>query len=273
MTFVGTLKKNVFLVGFMGVGKTTVARRMARDMGVACVDVDAFLERKHGKSAAELFGELGEDALRELEYEALVECANMGPSLISCGEGIVAFDKSRELLKRRGFAVMLESSEATSLGRIHNLSTRPLLAHDCDIEGRSTGSVAGFVAKVLARAGGYTPDSEDSVAKKIEADSLKRRKKHRHSKSGRPRSAAERSNASHKGQKAAGASRESAASSKRHVAHASAGGQGAAEKGDKKQNGSGASKHRRRRGSRGRGKTRASNNRQNGQRGATPPAN
>ena len=278
----------------MGVGKTTVARRMARDMGVACVDVDAFLERKHGKSAAELFGELGEDALRELEYEALVECANMGPSLISCGEGIVAYDKSRELLKRRGFAVMLESSEATSLGRIHNLSTRPLLAHDCDIEGlweqrkplyeevarakinvqgRSTGSVAGFVAKVLARAGVYTPDSEDSVAKKIEADSLKRRKKHRHSKSGRPRSAAERSNASHKGQKAADASRESAASSRKHVAHASASGQGAAEKADKKQNGSGASKRRRRRGSRGRGKTRASNNRQNGQRGATPPAN
>ena len=169
-----------------------------------------------------------------------------------------------------------------------------MLAHDCDIEGlweqrkplyeevarakinvqgRSTGSVAGFVAKVLARAGVYVPDSEDSVAKKIEADSLKRRKKHRHSKSGRPRSAAERSNASHKGQKAAGASRESAASSRRHVAHASVGGQGAAEKADKKQNGSGAPRHRRRRGSRGRGKTRASNNRQNGPRGATPPAN
>ena len=260
-------------------------------MGVACVDVDAFLERKHGRSAAELFGEFGEDALRELEYEALVECANMGPSLISCGEGIVAYDKSRELLKRRGFAVMLESSEATSLGRIHNLSTRPLLAHDCDIEGlweqrkplyeevarakidvqgRSTGSVAGFVAKVLARAGVYTPDSEDAVAKKIEADSLKRHKKHRHSKSGRPRSAAERSNASHKGQKAARASRENAASSKKHAAHALASGQGAAEK---KQNGSGAPKHRRRRGSRGRGKMRTSNNRQNGQRGATPPAN
>ncbi len=92
----------------------------------------------------------------------------MGHSLISCGEGIVAFDKSRELLKRRGFAVMLESSEATSLGRIHNLSTRPLLAHDCDIEGlweqrkplyeevarakinvqgRSTGSACGLCGK------------------------------------------------------------------------------------------------------------------------------
>ena len=83
MTFVGTLKKNVFLVGFMGVGKTTVARRMARDMGVACVDVDAFLERKHGRSAAELFGELGEDALRELEYEALVLSRVAKASLLS----------------------------------------------------------------------------------------------------------------------------------------------------------------------------------------------
>ena len=224
MTLVGVLKKNVFLVGFMGVGKTTVARRMARDMGVACVDVDAYLERKHGKSAAELFGDVGEQRLRELEYEALSECADMGPCVISCGEGIVAYPKSRALLKRRGFAVMLESSEATSLGRIHNLSTRPLLAHDCDIEGlwearkplyeevarakinvqgRSTGSVAGFIAKVLARAGVYEPEAEDAVAKKVEADSQRHRKKHRHGKSGRPRSAAERSNAQRKGQKSA----------------------------------------------------------------------
>lgn len=134
--FVGTLKKNVFLVGFMGVGKTTVARRMARDMGVACVDVDAFLERKHGKSAAELFGEFGEDVLRELEYEALVECANMGHSLISCGEGIVAFDKSRELLKQPRVCCDARIERGDFFGAsIHNLSTRPLLAHDCDIEG------------------------------------------------------------------------------------------------------------------------------------------
>ncbi len=200
MTCVGTLKKNVFLVGFMGVGKTTVARRMARDMGVPCVDVDAYLNRKHGKSAAELFGELGEGKLRELEYEALVECADMGPSIISCGEGIVANPKSRSLLKKRGFAVMLESSESTSLGRIHNLSTRPLLAHDCDIaglwearrplyeevarakinvQGRSTASVAGFVAKVLARAGVYAPEEQDAVAKAIKADAQRHRKKRR----------------------------------------------------------------------------------------------
>ena len=96
----------------------------------------------------ELFGEFGEDVLRDPEYEALVECANMGHSLISCGEGIVAFDKSRELLKRRGFAVMLESSEAT-LGRIHNLSTRPLLRTIATLRafGSSAASLRGGCAR------------------------------------------------------------------------------------------------------------------------------
>lgn len=221
----GVLKKNVFLVGFMGVGKTTVARRMARDMGVACVDVDAYLERKHGKSASEIFGEQGELSLRRLEFEALSECIEMGPAIISCGEGIVAYEKSRNALKRQGFAVMLESSEATSLGRIRNLSTRPLLAHECDIEGlwerrkplyeevarakinvqnRSTGSVADFVAKVLARAGVYVPEEEDAVAKKIEADAQRRRKKRACAKSGRRRSASQRANDKNKKGKSPG---------------------------------------------------------------------
>lgn len=221
----GVLKKNVFLVGFMGVGKTTVARRMARDMGVACVDVDAYLERKHGKSASEIFGEQGELSLRRLEFEALSECIEMGPAIISCGEGIVAYEKSRNALKRQGFAVMLESSEATSLGRIRNLSTRPLLAHECDIEGlwerrkplyeevarakinvqnRSTGSVADFVAKVLARAGVYVPEEEDAVAKKIEADAQRRRKKRACAKSGRRRSAPQRANDKNKKGKSPG---------------------------------------------------------------------
>lgn len=264
---------------------------MARDMGVACVDVDAFLERKHGKSAAELFGEFGEDVLRELEYEALVECANMGPSLISCGEGIVAFDKSRELLKRRGFAVMLESSEATSLGRIHNLSTRPLLAHDCDIEGlweqrkplyeevarakinvqgRSTGSVAGFVAKVLARAASIRPIPKMPSRRKSRPTPLSAIKNigiRRAEGRVRLRSVQMLRTRTKRLQELPGKTQPHQRNTLRMRPRA---GKAPAEK---KQNGFGAPKHRRRRGSRGRGKMRASNNRQNGQRGATPPAN
>lgn len=130
----GLLKQNVFLVGFMGVGKTTVGRRLARDLGVPFIDVDAYLHRKHGRDATSLFKQRGESGLRRAEAKALAECADMGPAVISCGEGIVASDRARELLRTRGSAIWLESSAEASLARIRNLRTRPLLAQGCDTD-------------------------------------------------------------------------------------------------------------------------------------------
>lgn len=172
------LKKNVFLVGFMGVGKTTVARRLARDLGVASIDVDAYLHRKHGKDANQLFKQRGEKGLRKLESYALAECAAMGPAVISCGEGIVACARNRSLIAEEGFAVLLESSMEGSLARVRSLRTRPLLAHGCDtdklwrerkplydevararidVSDKSTAAVAAEVADVLKKAGIYRP--------------------------------------------------------------------------------------------------------------------
>lgn len=173
---VATLKKNVFLVGFMGVGKTTVARRLARDLGVASIDVDAYLHRKHGKDANQLFKQRGEKGLRRAEAQALAECVSMGPAVISCGEGIVALSRNRQLIAREGFAVLLESSKEGSLARVKSLRTRPLLAHGCntdelwrerkplydevahatvDVRGKSTAAAAAEVAAILKNRGIY----------------------------------------------------------------------------------------------------------------------
>lgn len=130
----GRLTRNVFLVGFMGVGKTTVARRLARDLGVASIDVDAYLQRKHGRDANRLYKQRGEQGLRRAEMKALAECAALGPAVISCGEGIVALPENRRLIAEKGFAVLLESSAEASVARIRSLRTRPLLAHGCDTE-------------------------------------------------------------------------------------------------------------------------------------------
>ncbi|MDO4442589.1 MAG: shikimate kinase, partial [Slackia sp.] len=134
MIDVGALTKNVFLVGFMGVGKTTVARRLARDLGVAAIDVDAYLHRKYGRDANQLFKQRGEKGLRRLEAEALAECAAMGPAVVSCGEGIVALPANRRILAEEGFSVLLESSMEGSLARVRSLRTRPLLAHGYDTD-------------------------------------------------------------------------------------------------------------------------------------------
>ncbi|MDO4590675.1 MAG: shikimate kinase [Slackia sp.] len=172
------LTKNVFLIGFMGVGKTTVARRLARDMGVASIDVDAYMHRKHGKDANQLFKQRGEKGLRRAEAQALAECASMGPAVISCGEGIVALARNRELIERTGFAVLLESSAASSLARVKSLRTRPLLAHGCDtdllwdqrkplydavacvtvdVRDKGTAAVACEIASLLQKRGIYRP--------------------------------------------------------------------------------------------------------------------
>ena len=130
----GTLSRNVFLVGFMGVGKTTVARRLARDLGVAAIDVDSFLQRKCGKDANQLFKQRGEKGLRRAESCAFAECCTMGPAVISCGEGIVVAPKNRGLLRNEGFTVLLESSAEGSLARVRSYKTRPLLASGCDTD-------------------------------------------------------------------------------------------------------------------------------------------
>lgn len=175
----GRLQKNVFLVGYMGVGKTTVARRLARDLGVAAIDVDAYLQRKHGRDANRLYRQRGEAGLRRAEAKALTECAALGPAVISCGEGIVELPENREFIKNQGFAVLLESSIENSLSRIKSLRTRPLLAQGCDaqtlwderkplydevaqlhmdVNQKSTAAISAEIAAELKRCGIYTSD-------------------------------------------------------------------------------------------------------------------
>lgn len=178
----GTLKKNVFLVGFMGVGKTTVARRLARNLRVTAIDVDSYLQRRYGLDASELFEHHGEEGLRALEADALRDCAAMGPAIISCGEGVVALEENRKLLASQGLTVLLESSAEESLERIRSLRTRPLLARGCnaddlwnqrkpyydevahatvDVAQMSTAAAVDRLESILVEQGAYIPEEQD----------------------------------------------------------------------------------------------------------------
>lgn len=170
------LTRNVFFVGFMGVGKTTVVRKTARVLGLASVDTDMFVERRCGKSPARIFADQGEKAFRKMERRALRDCAAMGPLLISCGEGIVESESNRDFIRENGFVILLSADLGHSESRIRSLRTRPLYAqHDdisgllaerrphyedladavIDVSGRSTGWVVGQVERILADAGIY----------------------------------------------------------------------------------------------------------------------
>lgn len=121
------LTRPVFFVGFMGAGKTSVSRRLARMCGIASVDMDAYLERREGKRVREIFAERGEEGFRALETEVLRELAAKDPLLVSCGGGVVLCPENRAILKKAGFVVYLQVGADEAKSRISDPTTRPLL--------------------------------------------------------------------------------------------------------------------------------------------------
>lgn len=121
-----TLTRPVFFVGFMGAGKTSVSRKLARTCGIASVDMDTYLERREGKRVKEIFAEVGEAGFRAIETDVLCELAQKDPLLVSCGGGVVTQAENRQILQEAGFVVYLKVTADEAKGRISDLSTRPL---------------------------------------------------------------------------------------------------------------------------------------------------
>jgi len=119
---------HIFLVGFMGAGKTTVARLLAERLDRPCVDVDEIIEAESGRSVREIFEDEGEPAFRALESRALLSLQTAEPSVVACGGGIVTRDENRSALKQLGCVVYLKVSAGETLARVGADGTRPLLS-------------------------------------------------------------------------------------------------------------------------------------------------
>jgi len=88
----------IVLVGFMGSGKSSIARRLARRLQCDAVDLDSYIEQRAGRRIAEIFATDGEPAFRDLETAALAECLGKA-DVIATGGGIVARERNRDLLR------------------------------------------------------------------------------------------------------------------------------------------------------------------------------
>ena len=120
------LVKPVFFVGFMGAGKTSTARKLARIAGVAAVDMDSYIERRCDMKVSEIFAESGEAGFRMVETDVLRELALGEPQLVSCGGGVVLAAENRAILREHGFVIYLQVTAAEAASRISDVSTRPL---------------------------------------------------------------------------------------------------------------------------------------------------
>ncbi len=124
---------NVVLTGFMGAGKTSTGKRLAKLLGVPFVDTDAEIERRHGP-IAELFASEGEAAFRCLESAFIIETSGGGPAVIAVGGGAVLDPRNRAILRRSSYIVHLAISARAAHRRVSRRQHRPLLGASPDIE-------------------------------------------------------------------------------------------------------------------------------------------
>ena len=116
---------HIFFVGFLGVGKTTVARNLGKLFHRSYVDTDRLVERSSHVSVGDFFAERGEDAFRDAETAVLRGLASKQSLLISCGGGIVERACNAELMHQMGVVVYLEGSLDDSLKQIVCPEKRP----------------------------------------------------------------------------------------------------------------------------------------------------
>ena len=110
---------NLFLIGYRGSGKTSVARALATQLGWPCLDADEELERRAGKSIKQIFASEGELAFRNLESAVVAELTTRDQHIIALGGGAILREQNRAAIAGRGKVVWLIALPETLYARIH----------------------------------------------------------------------------------------------------------------------------------------------------------
>lgn len=121
------LQPNLYLVGFMGTGKSAVGRSVAKRLGYTFIDSDQAIEEAEGRSIREVFESDGETAFREMERRFVDEGHPGECCVVSCGGGLIAQPGMLERVRTKGPVVCLLASPETILERVKGSGKRPLL--------------------------------------------------------------------------------------------------------------------------------------------------
>lgn len=121
------INQPIALVGLMGVGKTTVGRRLAKKLGYAFIDSDDEIEKASGRTVAGYFRDHGEAEFREGEYRVISRILDRNRLIIGTGGGAFIHPKTHKLLLEKSITVWLKGDFDTLFERVRRKDTRPLL--------------------------------------------------------------------------------------------------------------------------------------------------
>mgnify|MGYP003306131938 FL=1 len=125
----------VFLIGYMGAGKTTLGKAFARELGLTFIDLDWYIEERFHKTVQQIFEERSEEGFRELERNMLHEVSDFENVVISTGGGTPCFFDNMEYMNTQGETVFLSVDPAVLFRRLRVAKQqRPLLAEKTDEE-------------------------------------------------------------------------------------------------------------------------------------------
>jgi shikimate kinase len=127
---VEAVRRNIYLIGPMGSGKTAVGRQLARDLGLRFLDSDHEIEKRTGVEIAYIFEKEGEAGFRERESEVIDALSRLQGVLVATGGGAVLSERNRERLSETGIVVYLKTSVDEQLKRTGRAHNRPLLMTD-----------------------------------------------------------------------------------------------------------------------------------------------
>ena len=118
---------NIYLIGMMGSGKSTVGKTLSEIMHKPFIDLDSEIEKGTGKNISEIFDTDGEEQFRKMETKQLKQYSE---SIVACGGGIILKDENREFINENGTTILLTASMEELSHRLSDSGNRPLLADD-----------------------------------------------------------------------------------------------------------------------------------------------
>ena len=137
---------NIFLIGFMGAGKSTISDYLKNALAMDVVEMDQCIVERQGMSISDIFETYGEEYFRELETNLLIEMQSQSNVVVSCGGGVPMRERNVVEMKKNGRVVLLTAKPETILERVKDNHDRPLLENN-----KTVPFIAGLMEKRRAK--------------------------------------------------------------------------------------------------------------------------